>query len=127
MPSPILLRRLLLIGSVLGVALFGWAAMPIRAAKPPPGKLDYNFHVRPILADRCFVCHGPDEKNRKAKLRLDLAEVAFARQAVVPGKPEESEVMERITADGSRRMPPRKSNLTLSKDEIEVLRRWIAE
>jgi hypothetical protein len=94
---------------------------------PPPAKVDYNFQVRPILADRCFLCHGHDEKARKAKLRLDVAEVAYARHAIVPGKPEASLVIERITAEGSRRMPPPKSHLSLSKDEIEILRRWIAQ
>jgi hypothetical protein len=97
------------------------------AAPPAPGKVDYNFQIRPLLADRCFVCHGPDEKNRKAKLRLDLSEVALARRAIVPGKPEESAVIERITADGDRHMPPRKSNLSLSADEIALIRRWVAE
>jgi hypothetical protein len=90
-------------------------------------KVDYNFHIRPILADRCFVCHGPDARQRKAKLRLDLPEVAFARHVLVPGKPDESPVVERITADDNRHMPPRKSNLSLSKDEIALIRRWIAE
>jgi hypothetical protein len=100
---------------------------PAAAAAPPPARVDYNFQVRPLLADRCFVCHGPDEKNRKAKLRLDLPDVARARRAVVPGRPDQSKLIERITADADRRMPPRKSNLTLSKDEIETLRRWVAE
>jgi hypothetical protein len=100
---------------------------PNVAAAAAPGKVDYNFQVRPILADRCFVCHGPDEKNRKAKLRLDLPEVAYARHAVVPGKPDESKLVKRITADDDDRMPPRKSNLSLSKAEIEILRRWVAE
>jgi hypothetical protein len=100
---------------------------PANAAAPPAGKVDYNFQVRPILADRCFVCHGPDEKNRKAKLRLDLPESARARRAVVPGKPEESKLVERITADDEHRMPPRKSNLSLTPQEIAILRRWIVE
>jgi mono/diheme cytochrome c family protein len=107
--------------------LAAFAFAPVAAAAPPAGKVDYNFQVRPILADRCFVCHGPDEKKRKAKLRLDVPEVAFARRALVPHKPEQSAVVERITADDDMRMPPPKSNLHLSKDEIELLRRWIAE
>jgi hypothetical protein len=113
---------------VLAAGLFGLAPLaPGLAAPPAAGKVDYNFQVRPLLADRCFVCHGPDEKNRKAKLRLDLPDVALARRAVVPGKPDESEVIRRITADGTEHMPPRKSNLSLSKDEIELIRRWVAE
>jgi hypothetical protein len=100
---------------------------PTVAAPPHAAKLDYNFDIRPILSDRCFICHGPDEKKRKAKLRLDDPQVALARGAIVPGKPDESAMIERITADEENRMPPRKSNLTLSQHEIELIRRWIAE
>jgi hypothetical protein len=99
------------------------------------GKLDFNFQVRPILADRCFKCHGPDEKARKAKLRLDLPETAYAfrdkdsgKAAIVPGKPEESELCRRIVAtDDDDRMPPPASNLTLNDEERALLRRWIAQ
>ena len=94
--------------------------------QPPPEKLDFNFAIRPILADRCFLCHGPDERNRKADLRLDMADSAY-HLAIVPGKPAESELVRRITATDDKRMPPRKSNFNLSKEEIELLRRWIAE
>jgi hypothetical protein len=98
-----------------------WA--PVSAA--PLAKVDFNFQVRPLLADRCFTCHGPDEKKRKANLRLDTP--AGARRVVVPGRPEGSELYRRLTADDDERMPPRKSKITLSKQEIEVLQRWIAE
>src|SRR5947209_15890224 len=110
--------------AVLAAAVALWlAAAPAPAAPPAPAKVDYNFQVRPILADRCFVCHGPDEKKRKARLRLDDPRVAFARHAIVPGKPDESAVVERITADDAdERMPPARSNLSLSKDEIDILR-----
>ena len=80
----------------------------------------------PILADRCFLCHGPDAGKRKADLRLDVPESAY-KVAVVPGKPAESELMRRITASDHTRMPPKKSNLAVTKEEIELLRRWIAE
>ena len=100
-----------------------------------PDKIDFNFQVRPILADRCFKCHGPDEKARKAKLRLDQPESAYAvrdpqkqRRAVVPSHPEQSELVRRIiTTDEDDRMPPASSNLTLSNDEKELLRRWIQQ
>jgi hypothetical protein len=107
--------------------LFSATYQPTAAAPPPAGKLDYNFDIRPILSDRCFICHGPDEKKRKAKLRLDDPQVARARGAIVPGKPDESAMIDRITADEENRMPPRKSNLSLSQNEIELIRRWIAE
>src|SRR5204862_688000 len=94
--------------------LMGWSIL----AAETDGKLDFNFQVRPILADRCFKCHGPDEKARKAKLRLDLPETAFAfrdkdtgKAAIVPGRPEESELCRRIIAtDDDDRMPPPTSN-----------------
>jgi hypothetical protein len=110
------------------LALICSVSFPFCASADPPiaQKLDYNFDIRPILADRCFVCHGPDKRNRKADLRLDLAESAF-ETAIVPGKPAESELIRRITATDHTHMPPPKSNLSLTKSEIERLRRWIAE
>jgi Protein of unknown function (DUF1553)/Protein of unknown function (DUF1549)/Planctomycete cytochrome C len=91
------------------------------------GEVDFNRDVRPILSDKCFSCHGPDEKHRKAKLRLDLEESAKSRGAVVSGKPGESTLIERITAANEERMPPAKSGKHLSSAEIEILRKWIAE
>jgi hypothetical protein len=99
------------------------ASGPVTAA--PPAKVDFNFQVRPLLADRCFTCHGPDEKKRKANLRLDTP--GGVRRVVVPGKPEGSELVRRLTADDEERMPPRKSNLKLTTQEIDILRRWIAD
>jgi len=102
-------------------------AAPAVAAPPAGTKVDYNFHVRPILSDRCFFCHGPDEKTRKADLRLDVREAALESKAIVPGKPDESPLVERICADDATRMPPKRTNLTLSPDEIATLKRWVAE
>lgn len=104
--------------------IFGLAALSARAAPPT---VDYNFHVRPLLADRCFVCHGPDERSRQAGLRLDVRDGALAKGAIIPGKPEASKLFAKISAVGADRMPPPRSNLHLTKAEIEVLRRWIAE
>jgi hypothetical protein len=124
MPSRPRTRTAPLIASALAAAVL--FALPLRAAAAD--RVDYNFQVRPLLADRCFVCHGPDEKKRKAKLRLDDPAVAFARRAFVPGKPDESAAIQRICSDDpDERMPPAKSNLTLSRVEIELLRRWVAE
>jgi hypothetical protein len=110
--------------SLLGLFLLASSA----GAAPLAGtKVDYNFQIRPLLSDRCFVCHGPDPKTRKADLRLDTREGALASKVFVPGKPDESELVRRICADDADRMPPRKSNLSLSPAEIELLRRWIAE
>src|SRR5678815_501188 len=58
--------------------------------------LSYNRDVRPILSDKCFYCHGPDKNHRKAKMRLDIREEALAKEAFVPGKPDESELVKRI-------------------------------
>jgi hypothetical protein len=95
--------------------------------------VDYNLHIRPILSDRCFKCHGPDANQRKANLRLDTQEGAFAAlkdnpsaHAIVPGKADISEVYLRISAaDTSQVMPPVKSNLKLSAQEIELIKKWI--
>src|SRR5262249_1164364 len=90
-----------------------------------------NRQVRPILSENCFACHGPDEKQRKAKLRLDTKEGALGElpngdHAVVPGKSEESELVWRITAeDPAERMPPAKSGKHLKPEQIALLRRWI--
>ncbi|HYR58090.1 MAG TPA: DUF1553 domain-containing protein, partial [Chthoniobacteraceae bacterium] len=101
-------------------------------AHAAPIKLEYNRDVRPILSDKCFKCHGPDSQARKAELRLDIRDNALAKHdngiPIVPGKPDESELVQRIeTSDPDDHMPPRKSNLRLSKDEIARLRRWVAE
>ncbi len=98
-------------------------------ADPP---LDFNRDVRPILTGNCFTCHGPDEKERKAELRLDNREGAIAAhngvRAIVPGYPLESELIRRITtADPTSRMPPFKKGKKLAPEEIETLRRWISE
>lgn len=92
-------------------------------------KVDFNFAVRPILSDRCLVCHGPDERARKADLRLDKKESALGSGAVVPGKPADSELVRRILLPASdpEHMPPARTNLTLSAAEVDTLRRWVAE
>lgn len=134
-PFPALLCRmfaLVRVNRLLGCLVAACACMArssVAAEETRPAKLDYNFDIRPILADRCFVCHGPDKGTRKADLRLDLAEAAIGvSEVIVRGKPEESELVRRITSsDDEERMPPPESKLHLTKNEIEVLRRWVAE
>ena len=88
---------------------------------------DYSRDVRPILSDKCFKCHGPDEKKRSAKLRLDDRAVAIKKGAVVPGKPDQSGVVQRIFSDDAEMvMPPPTSNKTLTAVQKATLRRWIA-
>jgi cytochrome c553 len=102
------------------------------AADPGTARVDFNRDVRPILAENCFACHGPDERARKGKLCLDNKEGAIAerkgRAAVVPGKPAESELVARITAsDDDERMPPADSGKKLTAAQIEILRKWVGE
>ncbi|MEW6303694.1 MAG: PSD1 and planctomycete cytochrome C domain-containing protein [Verrucomicrobiota bacterium] len=99
-------------------------AAPARAAKP----VEFNRDIRPILSDNCFYCHGPDKNHRKAKLRLDVREDALAKEAFVPGKPEESELINRIfTTNPDDLMPPPEAHKTLTPVQKELFRRWIAE
>lgn len=97
-------------------------------------KLRFNRDIRPILSDACFHCHGPDEKERKGGLRLDLAEKAFlpGKSGLVPitaGNPDESEVLVRIflESDDSDFMPPPESGKSLTAAQRDTLKRWIEE
>ncbi len=115
--------------SILVAALGPGAA---RAEQAGPEKVDFTRDIRPILANNCLLCHGPDASGRKADLRLDLREGALAdlggHAAVVPGKPEKSELLRRVTAeDPDDIMPPRKTGKKLSPSEIVLLRRWIEQ
>jgi hypothetical protein len=97
-------------------------------SSPAHAELRFNRDIRPILSDHCFQCHGPDLRQRKAKLRLDVREDATSSGAIVPGDPEASEMVKRIThADADERMPPPDSGHSLTTDEQERLVRWIAE
>jgi hypothetical protein len=90
-------------------------------------EVDYNRDVRPILAEKCYPCHGPDKKARKAKLRLDDLTAAVKSGAITPGKPADSELVERVFSDDpDERMPPKKSKTTLNAREKELLRKWVA-
>lgn len=91
----------------------------------PAGKIEFNRDIRPILSDKCFQCHGPDPSHRKAKLRLDTD---AGLKVIEKGKPGDSELFARvITDDADKRMPPKKSGKTLTKAEIELIRRWIEQ
>ena len=94
--------------------------------------IDFQRDVRPILSDNCFQCHGPDKGTRMAELRLDTQDGAFAKRAngttIVPGDPEASLLYKRITHENEMmRMPPTYSKKELAKEQIGILRRWIAE
>jgi len=95
------------------------------------GEVDFSRDILPLLSDNCFKCHGPDEANRKAKLRFDkhdasLEELKKGRATIVPGKSSESELYARLTAeDPDDRMPPPDTGKKLSEKEIELIRKWI--
>ncbi len=93
-----------------------------------------NFHrqIRPLLSKNCFACHGPDEKQRAADLRLDLRAGVFGDggdgKIVEPGKPQESELYLRITSsDASEKMPPPKATHQLSQDDVALIKSWIEQ
>ncbi len=87
----------------------------------------FNRDIRPILSDKCFACHGPDGSKRKAELRLDVQEHAFASGAITPGEPDNSELLSRVLSqDPDLHMPPAASKLeSLTAEETDLLRRWI--
>ena len=107
------------------------AAAPAPATGTPP--LDYSRHIRPILSNYCFKCHGPDEGARKGNLRLDLRDAALmpaasGDKAIVPGQPAASELIARITSqDPAQVMPPPAANKKPTPQELELLTQWIQQ
>ncbi|MDQ3291897.1 MAG: DUF1549 domain-containing protein, partial [Bacteroidota bacterium] len=105
-----------------------------KAMAQVPAKIDYNLHVKPILSDRCFACHGPDKNKQKGGLRLDLTSAYdkknkdTGRKALVPGNLAKSEVFHRIiSTDPEYLMPTPESHLQLSPEEKAILIKWIKE
>ena len=87
----------------------------------------FNRDIRPILSEYCFSCHGPDSASRKADLRLDQADAAAMKKAIIAGNPNESGVIERIlSSDPDEVMPPPSTKKTLSAHQKDLLKRWIA-
>jgi hypothetical protein len=137
MPHPLVLR--LALASVLLAVVCVAARTPSWAADKPTspqtagGTVDFNRDVRPILAKNCWACHGPDEEARKGNLRLDQREPALlpaasGQAAIVPGKPDESELVLRIESrDDADRMPPPGTGHDLTPSQIDVLKRWVAQ
>ncbi|HEX5221714.1 MAG TPA: PSD1 and planctomycete cytochrome C domain-containing protein [Verrucomicrobiae bacterium] len=117
--------------SLIGFAVFLMALANGIAAEVP--KIDFTKDVRPILANHCFKCHGPDEGARKAKLRLDVRAEAIkpaksGEKAIVPSKPDKSELIARIFTEVEEDiMPPAPAKRPLSPAQKEILKRWIAE
>jgi len=111
---------------ILPAFLFNTA---VSAAEVPlPEKIEYNRDVRPILSDNCFYCHGNDPSHRKAKLRLDIRDEALLKEAFIPGKPEESELVARLFSDDEDElMPPAESHKKLTDSQKEILKTWVAQ
>ena len=97
--------------------------------------VDFNFDVKPILSDKCYTCHGPDDKARKANLRLDIENGFYKALEDNPNhfvidknNPVESEILKRISSENSiYKMPPPESNLDLSDREKEILKKWVLQ
>ena len=90
--------------------------------------VQFNQEIRPLLASKCFACHGPDEEHREADLRLDERQDAIDLGAITPGEPEESEMIRRIFSnDADEVMPPPNANQALTDEQKQILHRWIKE
>lgn len=119
--------RILTLLAVTSQCLLGHAHAAVQRT------VNFNREILPILSDNCFACHGPDEEERKARLRLDrqedvIAVNSYGEQPVAPGDPEASLVIERVMATSPRDiMPPPATGKVLSAEQIETLRRWVTE
>ena len=113
------------------ISLF-FVILAISGNSPAAGEdVDFSRDILPLLSDNCFKCHGPDEANRKAKMRLDKHEPGIekeknGRATIFPGKRSQSELYSRISsADPDERMPPPDTGKTLTRAEIELIAKWI--
>ena len=122
--------RFLFAAALLALTGAGFAAAEVPDAAD---KVSFNRDIRPILSDTCFQCHGPDGAKRKSGVRFDQRESATrpaksGDTAIVPGHPEQSEMLNRLTStDSDEIMPPPKLHKTISPAQIETIRKWIAQ
>ncbi len=118
---------------VLNAGIVAVAFSLLIRANAVEDKVDFNRDIRPVFSENCYACHGPDSNKRKAGLRLDIKEGALAKLksdnfAIVPGNPEKSALVGRITTkDEDDRMPPLKTGKHLTTAQIDLLKRWIAQ
>lgn len=127
---------LLCLGTAAAIYAFRYFTHNSSAEGASGETISYNFQVRPILSDKCFNCHGPDANKRQAGLRLDIGEEAYKAlkehpnsHAIVPGKPEASELFLRVSStDTSYIMPPASSHLpALTEGELAIIKQWIKQ
>ncbi len=119
-----------ILGVVLCMMLCGASA--VAASKLDESTVEFNRDIRPILSDKCYACHGPDENKRLTKLRFDTEEGALAdlggRFAIVRGSPGQSGIVSRITTDiEAQKMPPVYSGKELTEHQVDLLRRWVSQ
>ncbi len=125
-------RLLGIVVVLLGVGITWWLAHHT-AATSGSDRLSFNQTIQPILSENCYACHGPDPGSRKAGLRLDRADFAYAPHekfgpAIVPGKPDKSPLIRRVESDDPKeRMPPPEAHRTLDPEQIALLRRWVKD
>lgn len=144
---PILISCALSIVALIGVSVWfvsrepassrAISEAPAHSESSPdtPDTVSFNAHIRPILSNKCFACHGFDSTKREENLRLDTAEGAYAalesdpkQFAIIPGKPKESVVWQRImTTDEDEIMPPPDYHKPLSENEKQLITRWIEQ
>ena len=114
--------------ALLPIAESSDSSKDAQAAVDQIADIEFNRHIRPILSNNCFFCHGPDKEKREGDLRLDIREDAIEAFAFVPGNTEDGELIHRIFSDNPKEvMPEPKSNKSLTETEKLILKRWIAE
>src|SRR5687767_13725220 len=119
--------------SRLFIVTFTAACLHSANLRAAPANVEFNRDIRPILSDTCFKCHGFDPNARKADLRLDtrdgaLADLGGGHGAIVPGKPDESEAVRRVSSDDiEEKMPPPDWGLVLTAKQVEVFKKWIEQ
>src|ERR1051326_6556147 len=124
-------NRCIFLSVNLGLVLISWCAISAESPRKAAAHVDFDRDIRPILSENCYKCHGPDDGARKAKLRFDIRSEALkpaksGEIPIVPGSPEKSQLVARITAaDLDDPMPPVKSGKTLTSTQIELQRRWV--
>lgn len=127
-PPPTIMKPMPLAPRVHAIVAAVWLLQAIGPVSTAGGfEVSFSQQIRPIFAEHCLQCHGPDEKRLEGDLRLDL-EASAKKQVIVAGNPDKSELIQRLlTTDPEQRMPPAETGKTLTESEIRLLRQWIAE